>query len=389
MGIFSVFVWYLYTNRSSDNMPEGPELRIAANFINQVASKHLFTGKVIKSELATKLCEVPFEAETYSLQAESRGKELKVHLDPQNDDTQKKSKKKKSQDLPEQSVKHVLFRFGMSGCFKFTSVNEIPKHAHLRFFSKDGENVLSFVDYRRFGRWTINGDWGSDRGPDSIVEYKAFRQNVLNQKFFNGIGNYLRAEILYRCQIPPFAQSRSVLEPLLNNIKTEEPDILELCRIVPKEVLSLDGGKGYDVEKDPEKDYSAFNNWLQCYYKDGMQNLVDHNGRTMRFSGPAGPMKPTNSKSRGKRPSKKENQLETDDHDYSPKKAKKAENGTKKAANGSKKAANGSVEAGIQSAKTEMLKRQKATKVANKKPTKSPKTEKVGNPSGRVTRSAS
>ena len=42
-------------------MPEGPELRIAANFINQVASKHLFTGKVIKSDLATKLCEVPFE----------------------------------------------------------------------------------------------------------------------------------------------------------------------------------------------------------------------------------------------------------------------------------------------------------------------------------------
>ena len=158
----------------------------------------------------------------------------------------------------------------------------------------------------------------------------------------------------------------------------------------------------------------------------------------MWFSGPAGPMKPTNSKSRGKRPSKKENQLETDDHDYSPKKAKKAENGTKKAAkgskkatngsvkeetssveadiqsvktgngtkkaangskkaangskkaaNGSKKAANGSVEAGIQSAKAEMLKRQKATKVANKKPTKSPKTEKAAKPCGRVTRSAS
>ena len=116
----------------------------------------------------------------------------------------------------------------------------------------------------------------------------------------------------------------------------------------------------------------------------------------MWFSGPAGPMKPTNSKSRGKRPSKKENQLETDDHDYSPKKAKKAKNGTKKTANGSKKAANGSVkaenssvEAGIQSAKAEMLKRQNATKAAKKRPTKSPKTKKVANPNGRVTRSAS
>ena len=147
-----------------------------------------------------------------------------MHLDPQNDDTQKKSKKKKSQDLPKQSVKHLLFRFGMSGCFKLTSVNEIPKHAHLRFFSKDGENVLSFVDYRRFGRWTINGDWGSDRGPDTIVEYKAFRQNVLNnlknaafnkaicetllnQKFFNGIGNYLRL-VIFNLAIIYFTTSR-------------------------------------------------------------------------------------------------------------------------------------------------------------------------------------
>ena len=65
---------------------------------------------------------------------------------------------------------------------------------------------------------------------------------------------FFRAEILYRCQIPPFAQSRSVLEPLLNNIKTEEPDILELCHIVQKEVLSLDGGKGVS-------EINFFNKW--------------------------------------------------------------------------------------------------------------------------------
>ena len=55
---------------------------------------------------------------------------------------------------------------------------------------------------------------------------------------------FFRAEILYRCKIPPFTESRSVLEPLLANVKTEEPDILELCNIVPKEVLNLGGGKG-------------------------------------------------------------------------------------------------------------------------------------------------
>jgi len=372
-------------------MPEGPELRLAANFINKVASQHLFTGKVVKSDLATKLCEVPFEAETFSLQAESRGKELKVYLDPQNDESQKKTKKKKSESLPEQSVKHLLFRFGMSGCFKLTSVNEIPKHAHLRFFTQNGQDVLSFVDYRRFGTWIINGDWGPDRGPDSVVEYKDFRQNVLdnlknpafnkaicetllNQEFFNGIGNYLRAEILYRCKVPPFTQSRSVLEPLLTNVKTEEPDILELCHLVPKEVLSLGGGKGYDVEHDPEEE-QTFTNWLRCYYQDGMQNLVDHNGRTIWFSGPPGPMKPTNSKSRGKRTSKNETKLNEKDHDYSPKKAKKSEKTPKKVEKRTKKEENGTKTA--------------EKKVTRKRPTKSTKTEKVSNSNRRVTRSAS
>ena len=64
-------------------MPEGPELRIAANFINQVASKHLFTGKVIKSDLATKLCEVPFEVKQlgiwYNLIATASNSVLTMH----------------------------------------------------------------------------------------------------------------------------------------------------------------------------------------------------------------------------------------------------------------------------------------------------------------------
>ena len=240
-------------------------------------------------------------------------------------------------------VKHLLFRFGMSGCFKLASVDEIPKHAHLQFFTKSGNKVLCFVDYRRFGRWTINGKWGEDRGPDPIDEYPDFRQNVLdnldnvafnrpicetllNQKYFNGIGNYLRAEILYRSHIPPFTQSRSLLEPLKamedSKIKAENPDILDLCHLVPKEVLTLGGGKGYDVDHDPEEEQS-FNNWLQCYYQDGMKNLVDGNGRTIWFDGPAGPMKPSNAKTRGKRVTKKESNK---DHDYeSPKKKVKKE----------------------------------------------------------------
>ena len=59
-------------------MPEGPEIRIASMFINQVASTHTFGGKVLKGEKATKLVDVPFDANEYTINAESRGKELKV-----------------------------------------------------------------------------------------------------------------------------------------------------------------------------------------------------------------------------------------------------------------------------------------------------------------------
>ena len=307
-------------------MPEGPELRLAANFVNKIASSNVFGGSIVKGEKATKLADVPFSSPEYTVEAESRGKELKLYIK----DLARRNNVKKVKH----EVTHLLFRFGMSGSFKFTKNQEdsIPKHAHLRFITKDEKYMLSFVDYRRFGKWVVNGDWGKDRGPDPISNYMEFRSNILsnlknsvfngpicevllNQKYFNGIGNYLRAEILYRCSIPPFDIAREVLEPLsvtdekfetkndinLNDVKLEvkNPDILQLCNIIPNEVLSLSKrGKEYNANHDPENDVS-FTDWLQCYMKEGMQNLVDKNGRTIWFSGSPGKLKPENAKSRG------------------------------------------------------------------------------------------
>ena len=58
-------------------------------------------------------------------------------------------------------------------------------------------------------------------------------------------------------------------------------------------LFHLDKGEGYFY--DPTKDDSSFKtflDWLQCYYQSDMQNLVDHNGRTIWFSGKAGPLAP-------------------------------------------------------------------------------------------------
>lgn len=296
-------------------MPEGPELHLASLYVNKVCDGLRFGGKVEKSSVS-KNPEVPFSCPEYSISAVSRGKEVKVILTPMANGAE---------------VACVVFRFGMSGSFKLTTEDEIPKHAHLRFYTLDTpRQVLSFVDPRRFGSWEYNGTWQPERGPCVMTEYEKFRENVLNhlsdklfdkpicevmlnQKYFNGIGNYLRAEILFRLKIPPFMPARAVLESMKNEsqsgdlslskkvkIKKENPDLLQLCYSVPLEVIEL-GGKGYDPGHS--EDYAAFQQWLQCYYTPGMKTLRDSNGRTIWFQGEPGPLAPKGKKARKQRKS--------------------------------------------------------------------------------------
>ncbi|XP_023568488.1 endonuclease 8-like 1 isoform X2 [Octodon degus] len=145
---------------------------------------------------------------------------------------------------------------------------------------------------------------------------KAFNRPIcealLDQRFFNGIGNYLRAEILFRLRIPPFEKARTVLEDLLHHrlspeltlsqkirAKLQNPDLLELCHLVPKEVVQL-GGKGYGPDHG-EEDFAAFRAWLQCYSVPGMSSLRDRSGRTIWFQGDPGPLAPKGGKSRKKK----------------------------------------------------------------------------------------
>lgn len=101
-------------------MPEGPELHLAAKFISAIGKKTLFGGPVVKSAVSTKNPDVAWDKATYRVQAVSRGKELKVLLAEGEEEG-------KGRD-----TLSILFRFGMSGCFKYTPVTELHKHAHLQ-----------------------------------------------------------------------------------------------------------------------------------------------------------------------------------------------------------------------------------------------------------------
>lgn len=298
-------------------MPEGPELHLSSRFINSVCKGRVF-GKIQKSDISKNPVVEP-PAQSYIISASSRGKEIKLTLTECADNISQSTDPAKSLD--------ILFTFGLAGKFDFHEASELQKHAHLNFFTSDpGQKmVLSFVDYMRFGKWTPGADFSyKDRGPCVLLDYEKFRANVLdnvsasafnkpicevllNQKYFNGIGNYLRAEILYRAKIPPFVSARSVLEPLTDKegaVKADPggPDILQLCNILSREVVELESS-WYDGGDRSDED-NGFNAWLQCYYQDGMKNTVDHNKRTIWYSGPLGPMAPKEGIVRGKKKSK-------------------------------------------------------------------------------------
>ncbi|KAI8506175.1 Endonuclease 8-like 1 [Branchiostoma belcheri] len=282
-------------------MPEGPELHLAARFVNAMCAGRVFSGKPVKSEVNWKNPEVAFEAAAYTVSAVSRGKEAAITFDN---------------------------GFQTGPYFTVRPGPELVIERFHGFHQDKPPMVLSFVDVRRFGRWEVGAGWQKDRGPCVILEYQDFRSHVLssladtafnrpicevllNQKYFNGVGNYLRAEVLFRLGIPPFVSARSVLEPLAKTeelvaqngkkgvkIKTEQPDLLELCNKLALEVVSL-GATTYSHAPDSESSHDAFLRWLQCYYNSDMRTLVDHNGRTIWFKGEAGPLAPKGGKSRG------------------------------------------------------------------------------------------
>jgi len=294
-------------------MPEGPEIHMSSLMVTKLGDRITFKGRVIKSSVSVKNPEVDWKSTKYTISATSRGKEMKLFLT----DVGKSEKKSIS----------ILFHFGMSGKFQLTNVEDLPKHAHLQFYSSDGTQVLSFVDYRRFGRWFVNQDWGTDRGPCFLTEYYLFRNHIyeslnkrvfdapicevlLNQKYFNGVGNYLRAEALYRCGVKPFDPARKILELLFQNeeIKSEAllvkkeviheekyavmdekvKDIIFILNKLGNEVVAM-GCDGYESSsKRDNGTMSEFDEWLQCYMQPGMENMKDGKKRTIWFHGPPG-----------------------------------------------------------------------------------------------------
>ena len=252
-------------------MPELAELKFTADYVNQV-SKGMKYVRVEKNPVHK--CEdldIPFK--TFKIKAQSKGKEMVLYF------------------LDYHSDQFITARItmGMSGHFKVTNTGDEVKHSHLKFYRKDG-TTLSFVDVRRFGKWKQGLVWSDNRGPDPTTEYKAFWDNVMtnltkmkkplyemlmDQKYFNGIGNYLRAEIIYRAgDVDPFLPAGMQF--------ARNPKLLDLCRDIPLLAYAKGGGSIKDWD-NPFGDEAIQERFMLCYGNNEMSKRKDRNGRTFWY----------------------------------------------------------------------------------------------------------
>jgi endonuclease VIII-like 1 len=259
-------------------MPELAELKLTADFINRSAKDRIFHD--VWKNPAHKGNEIKI-AFPFSIEAVSRGKELILQISTAGDFATEDN----MEFLP------LKMTMGMSGHFQWAQSGNKPKHTHLSFESEAGS--LCFVDVRRFGRWGF-GWWNPDRSPDPTTDYNSFEKNIrenvltskefkkpihevlMNQKYFNGIGNYLRAEILYRTECNPFISAEEAI--------VKYPEILSLCKDIPLLAYSLGGGRLKDWKnpngEEPPKNWGEF---MKCYAVKGMEKVLDKNGRTFWY----------------------------------------------------------------------------------------------------------
>lgn len=250
-------------------MPELAELRLMSDFINDKSKDKDYQacffvekGNILKD---SRLIEGDFK-----LSAKSYGKELTLFI---NDDIS------------------ISVFMGMSGNWTHieSELADNVKYTRLRFDNSDGYSLLLHGGY--LGPKFKVGGFSTKRGYDPTKDFEYFKEDIyknidrrktfekpihealLDQRYFNGIGNYLRAEILYRIDDNPFKVAKDYIK--------DNPKVLELCRDIPLEAYKLGGGQLKDWENPFKEDADNFLEWLKCYNK--LSKIKDSNKRTFWY----------------------------------------------------------------------------------------------------------
>ena len=251
-------------------MPELAELKIMADYINAGAKEKEF-DRIFHVEKGNIPKEFSLGDGPFRLSAESNGKELTLRI------------------YHDAALTEISVFMGMSGNWMWLPTKDWSDRnfTRLRIDSTDGNSLLLYGLY--MGPKYKVGKFGTKRGPDPTKSFDEFKQNVLDslhlkafdkpicealleQKYFNGIGNYLRSTILYYLGENPFEQARTIIK--------KRPEILDMCRDVPMKAYALNGGQLQDWKNPFDTDYEEFLKWV--FYQKGI-SCRDKTGRTFWF----------------------------------------------------------------------------------------------------------
>jgi len=252
-------------------MPEGPEIRIMSDFINQNTKDKTFT-KLYHVEKGN----IPHEQlvnSEFTIQSDFNGKELIFSINEK-----------------EKTYNYSVF-MGMSGNWKLVDTKDwnSTKYIRLRCDSKCGKSLLLYGSYMG-PKFRIGGFTGVKRGPDIVKDFTNFKSNVennlhkkvfnnpicevlLDQKYFNGVGNYVRSTIIYYMDINPFLSARLAIQ--------NHTQLLEMCRDVLITSYNLNGGQLQDWQNPFDTDCTKFKEWV--FYQKG-KSVKDSTGRTFWFN---------------------------------------------------------------------------------------------------------
>lgn len=185
-------------------MPEGPEVRITTDFLTQFVGKGM-TGYSILSGRYNKKGHIPGDNITTLparvSAADCKGKFIYI-------------------TFAEDNNEYYLFStLGMTGMWS----NKRHKHARFVIFFDDGSE-LYYNDIRNFGTLkfvsdkkvldkklkslgpdvlTADIDWQGFRNRFTKKQNKTIAECLMNQSVISGVGNYLKAEILWNAKMSP------------------------------------------------------------------------------------------------------------------------------------------------------------------------------------------
>jgi len=253
-------------------MPEWAEVKISADFINVNSKDKSFTKLYHVEKGNAAILDTKFN--NFTIEANTNGKELQLSL------------KQDNKIIP------IYIFMGMSGGWKYINTNDWNniKFTRLRFDDNIG-NSLSLYGGFLGPKYSIGSPFkSSKRGPDPVKEFELFKKNILdnldkkafskpiyevllNQEYFNGIGNYLRSTILYYLDENPFIDAKTIIK---NN-----PKILDLCNEIPLKAYYLNGGQLRDWQNPFVKDSTEFDDWV--FYQKG-ESIKDSNNRTFWYN---------------------------------------------------------------------------------------------------------